>query len=284
MYTIRAFAPSPPASEAALAVICSTTRSWGVCASAGRAGWPSFLSRHQPSTRVEVARTTSRDFSGCRPIAVSPVSSSASAFCRTASATSATSARVGVGKVSMLERKWEATRTGLFRCRQSFTICRWTIGTSASGICAPRSPRATITASLASMISASRGRASMDSILPMTPTSFAAAPGWVRRNARSWSSGSALLTKDTATKSTPSFTANSMSRQSFDDRVGSCEFLPRMMRPPRRKVRFARDERIPPSTHSHRASGPATCLTRKLTIPPSTSTVSPACTSSVNPS
>ena len=59
--------------------------------------------------------------------------------------------------------------TGLPARRQAWTTCFCTLGTSSGGISTPRSPRATISASASSMISARRWIADGFSSLTMTP-------------------------------------------------------------------------------------------------------------------
>jgi len=58
--------------------------------------------------------------------------------------------------------------TGLPAIRHRVTTSFCTPGTSSCGICAPRSPRATMTASDASTIASRLGTASHDSILAIT--------------------------------------------------------------------------------------------------------------------
>ena len=83
----------------------------------------------------------------------------ASAPSKTAIDTSETSARVGTGAVIIDSSIWVATTTGLPARRAARVICFWMPGTASSGISTPRSPRATISASESSMISASRATA-----------------------------------------------------------------------------------------------------------------------------
>ena len=91
--------------------------------------------------------------SGYRPVVVSPESMIASAVDQTALAMSLTSARVGTGEVIMDSSRWVATMTGL-RCRMQASTARfWNSGRVSIGTSIPRSPRAIITASEATMIS-----------------------------------------------------------------------------------------------------------------------------------
>ena len=99
------------------------------------------------------------------PAADSADSMMASAPSNTAVATSDTSARVGTGAVIIDSSICVATTTGLPARRAARVICFWMPGTASSGISTPRSPRATISASESSMISASRATACGFSIL-----------------------------------------------------------------------------------------------------------------------
>ena len=93
---------------------------------------------------------------GYCPAADSADSITASAPSKIAVATSDTSARVGTGLVIIDSSICVATTTGLPARRAARVICFWMPGTFSSGISTPRSPRATIRASVKSMISASR--------------------------------------------------------------------------------------------------------------------------------
>ncbi len=88
-----------------------------------------------------------------------------------------------------------ATMTGLALRRAFSTICFWRNGTSSSGHSTPRSPRATMNASNASMISSRLSMACGFSILAMigtlTPTS--------RMILRTSSASAASRTNDSAT-------------------------------------------------------------------------------------
>ena len=142
---------------------------------------------------------------GYWPAADSADSMMASAPSNTAVATSDTSARVGTGAVIIDSSIWVATTTGLPARRAARVICFWMPGTASSGISTPRSPRATISASDSSMISASRSTACGFSIL----ASSAARPRAIlRTSARS----SGRWMKDSATQSTPVASTASRSR------------------------------------------------------------------------
>ena len=96
---------------------------------------------------VETAST------GYLPAADSADSMMASAPSKTAVATSETSARVGTGAWIIDSSIWVAITTGLPARRASRVICFCRPGTRSSGSSTPRSPRATISASEASMMS-----------------------------------------------------------------------------------------------------------------------------------
>ena len=162
-----------------------------------------FSSRLHSSILLLAIRKTQSAFCPYEPIADSPDSIKASAYCRTASETSATllhesnikpsdgcqqvgeelldlsffaesdysstSARVGVGYSTIDSRSWEATITGLFSCLQTWVIFAWTTGICSSGISTPRSPRATMIPSEASMISSKCWSDSKLSIFARTP-------------------------------------------------------------------------------------------------------------------
>ena len=105
--------------------------------------------------------------SGNDPLAVSPLSITQSAPSRIALATSDDSARVGRGFLIMLSSIWVAQTIGfparlqrpmhIFCARKIFSV----------GISMPRSPRATITPSVASRISSNRFTPSWFSIFEM---------------------------------------------------------------------------------------------------------------------
>ncbi len=105
---------------------------------------------------------------GYSPTLVSPDSITASAPSSTALATSDASARVGRGAEIIDSSIWVATMTGLALRRAFSTMSFWTIGTSSSGSSTPRSPRATMTPSKASMMPSRLSTACGFSILAMT--------------------------------------------------------------------------------------------------------------------
>ena len=145
---------------------------------------------------------------GYLPAADSADSMTASAPSKMAVATSETSARVGTGELIIDSSICVATTTGLPVARPMRVICFCTPGTFSSGISTPRSPRATISASAISMISASRCTACGFSILAIT-----AARPRVIFLASAMSSGRWM--NDSATQSMPALSAASRSERSF---------------------------------------------------------------------
>ena len=91
---------------------------------------------------------------GYCPAADSADSITASAPSKMAVATSDTSARVGTGLVIIDSSIWVATTTGLPAPRDARVICFCRPGTFSTGSSTPRSPRATIRASVISRIPA----------------------------------------------------------------------------------------------------------------------------------
>ena len=98
-----------------------------------------------------IACTASMAYS---PTAVSAESMTASVPSRIALATSDASARVGRGACTIDSSIWVAVMTGLPRRLASRISRFWTSGTSSNGSSTPRSPRATMTASVASRMAA----------------------------------------------------------------------------------------------------------------------------------
>jgi len=148
---------------------------------------------------------------GCCPIDVSPESIVASALVVAAWAMSVTSARVGMGWRIMLSSMCVATMTGFPASRHVRTMSSCTTGIRSKGISAPRSPRAIMMPSATRTISVSALMACCVSILAMT-SSFALC---LRIAFFTACTSSALRTKESATKSTPSAMAKAMSSQSF---------------------------------------------------------------------
>ncbi len=145
---------------------------------------------------------------GYWPAADSADSIIASAPSKIAVATSETSARVGTGLAIIDSSIWVATTTGLPARRQARVMSFCTPGTFSSGISTPRSPRATISASARSRISARRATACGFSIFAIT-----AARPRVIFLASAMSSGRWM--NDSATQSMPASSAASRSAISF---------------------------------------------------------------------
>ena len=130
-------------------------------------------------------------------MAVSPDSITALVPSNTALATSDTSARVGVGAVTIDSSIWVAVITGLPWATPVRMICFWMWGTSSSGRRTPRSPRATITPSATWRMSSRLATAGPVSILA---TIIGPSEPMARRTA---ATSSAVCTNDTATESMP---------------------------------------------------------------------------------
>ncbi|CKU69584.1 Uncharacterised protein [Mycobacterium tuberculosis] len=210
----------------------------------------------------DIVRTAAR---GYFPTEVSPDSISASAPSSTALATSEASARVG-REFSIIESSiWVATMTGLAFSRAIWMARFCTSGTSSSGSSTPRSPRATMTASNASTIASRLSMASGFSSLAITGTRRPI------RSITSWTSSTSAgeRTKESATMSTPRFSANVRSSMSFSDRAGAVTFIPGNEMP-------LLSLTGPPSTTVQTTSSPSTASTTNATLPSSTSTRSPA--------
>ena len=144
-------------------------------------------------------------------MAVSPLSITASAPSSTALATSLTSLLLGLVRSSMLSIICVATITGLARCIHFLIISFCTTGTCSIGISTPKSPRATITASLSTIISRRFFSASGISILAITFILLLLAFKIFFRLIMS----SAFLTKESATQSSLCSMINSRSAKSF---------------------------------------------------------------------
>ncbi len=145
----------------------------------------------------------------------------ASVESKIAFATSLASARVGRGAATIDCSIWVAVITGRPRARASAMARFCQIGTCAAGISTPRSPRATMTASLTSRISSSRSSASRFSSLATSNWSPPRAS--TRRRSSAMSSG--LRTNERATMSTSSSRPKASSSSSRGVRAGTgrCE-------------------------------------------------------------
>ena len=113
----------------------------------------------------------------------------------TAFATSLASARVGSGEWIIDSSIWVAVMTGFPRSSDLAMIRFWISGTSATPISTPRSPRATMTASVSPSSSCRQSTASAFSILAITRAREPAC------SIRSWRSrtSAAERTNDSAT-------------------------------------------------------------------------------------
>ena len=137
-------------------------------------------------------------------------------------------------------------------------ICFWMSGTIAAPISTPRSPRATITASVSPRIASSASTASAFSILAITCACEPAAAISSRRSRTS----AAERTNERATKSTPRSSAKSRSSMSFRVRDGIGTGTPGTFTP-------LCVSTTPPMTTVHRARPRSTHSTRSLTSPSS---------------
>mmetsp|Transcript_26068 Transcript_26068/g.52272 ORF Transcript_26068/g.52272 Transcript_26068/m.52272 type:complete len:232 (-) Transcript_26068:661-1356(-) len=151
-----------------------------------------------PSASMHVRAMISTASLGKLPLAVSPESITQSAPSSTAFATSEHSARVGRGFVIIDSSICVATTHGLptLRHLRIMFFCSWK--TCSGGISMPRSPRATITPSVAARISSKLSRPSWFSILAMIFMYLPSSPSVSRMKAMS----AADWTNEAAMKST----------------------------------------------------------------------------------
>ena len=167
---------------------------------------------------------------------------------------------------------WVATITGLAFSRAIWMARFCTSGTSSSGTSTPRSPRATMMPSKARMMDSSASTASGFSSLAITGTRrFSSSMTWCTS-----STSAGERTKDSATMSTPSFSAKRRSSMSFSLRAGTETSIP------------GRDtplllETGPPSTTLQTTSLPSTSTQTRPTLPSSTSRRSPGLASLASP-
>ena len=168
-------------------------------------------------------------------------------------ATSVTSARVGREEATIESSIWVAVITGRASAPASAMICFWTIGTSSISISMPRSPRATITQSVARTISSARVTACGFSILATSGS---------RVCLRSSVMSSARRTNDSATMSTPIRSPVRTCSRSSSGTDGSAAVSPGMFRP-------WRDATAPPisTTASISPESARTSVTRRRTAP-----------------
>ena len=150
---------------------------------------------------------------------------------------------------------------------------RCTMGSVAMSVSIPRSPRATMTASAARVISSALRTPSVFSILAMT---------WITRpargpsNSRSSAMSSADLTKDNAMKSISSAIPNAMSSRSLSVIDARLTAMPG-------RLTCLRLPSMPPSATWHSSRPLVQAVTRTLMRPLSSLTRSPTATASASP-
>ncbi len=209
---------------------------------------------------------------GYCPTLVSPDSITASAPSSTALATSEASALVGRGLSIIDSSIWVATITGL-ALRRALSMTRfWRNGTSSSGHSTPRSPRATMKASKASMTSSRLSIAWGFSIFAITGSRTPSS----RMIRRTSSTSAADRTKDSATKSTDVRSAHRRSSMSFSERAGTLTATPGRFSP-------LLSLTLPPTSTRVTTSWPSTSVTRSRSLPSSTRIGSPGLTSPGRP-
>ena len=201
---------------------------------------------------------------GYCPAADSADSSTASAPSKIAVATSDTSARVGTGEEIIDSSICVATTTGLPAARPMRVINFCTPGTFSSGISTPRSPRATISASATSRISARRCTACGFSILAIS-----SARPRVSFLASATSSG--RCTNDNAIQSMPASSAASRSDRSFSASAETGIVESGTLTP-------LRSDNLPPTSTRVVTRLGCTSVTVRRTLPSSISNVWPTCT------
>ena len=164
-----------------------------------------------------------------------------------------TSARVGRDEATIESSIWVAVMTGRASPPASAITCFCTNGTSSISSSMPRSPRATITQSAAWMICSANSTAWGFSILAISGRRV-----WRRTSATS----SGRRTNDSATRSTPSDSPKRRSSRSSSPTEGRSASSPGTFRP-------WRDETVPPSstTVSTACSARRTVSTRSRTVP-----------------
>ena len=153
---------------------------------------------------------------GCIPVAVSPLSITASAPSITALATSVVSLRLGLIRSIIDSIICVATMTGFARCRHLRISCFWISGTCSTGISTPRSPRATMMPSDSRMISRIFVSASGFSILAITLVFDFFSDSLLLMITMSFT----LRTKESATQSSFCSMMNSRSTRSFSVNAG----------------------------------------------------------------
>ncbi|CAB4616297.1 unannotated protein [freshwater metagenome] len=209
---------------------------------------------------------------GNSPTLVSPDSMRASAPSSTAFATSLASARVGRDAVIMDSSIWVATITGFAQRRQSSTARFCTSGTCSSGSSTPRSPRATITPSKASMISSRFSTA-------WGFSTFAIVGMWIpssRIISCTRTMSEAFRTKESAIMSAPSFSAQRRSASSFSESAGTFTATPGKLIP-------LLLDTIPATSTTVVTVRSSTWVARRPTLPSSIRSSSPTFTSPGRP-
>ena len=146
-----------------------------------------------------------------------------------------------------------------------------TIGTLATSVSTPRSPRATITASAASTIDARLSMASRFSILATTR----ATEPRVRSSSFSSFTSTADRTNDRLTKSTPADAAHSACCQSAALIAATESFTPGRLTPWRLRI-------VPPWITRHRTQSALRSSTTRLIVPSASITESPTESSSTS--
>ena len=172
--------------------------------------------------RLAIVASIATDSTGHAPTALSWESITASVPSRIALATSATSARVGRGELTIESSIWVAVIEGRASRPAIRNSCFWAIGTSAIGSSIPRSPRATITQSAARMISSAAFTACGFSILAISGK---------RVCRRTEVTSSAVRTNESAIRSTPIDSPNFSMSRSSSGRVSRPRVDPGMLSP-----------------------------------------------------
>jgi len=244
---------------------------WSARSRPRRAASKSVSATNCFSAPTQIRAIASTAFTGQLPAADSCDSITASVPSITALATSSTSARVGIGLSTIDCSICVAVITTFSRATASRMIFFCRPGNSASPISTPRSPRATITTSLASTISV---RFSIASARSTFATSAALLPCALATRRASCMS-SALRQNETAMKSTCIPAATAISSRSFSVIAPSDSPPPCLFRP----LRLDSTQSL--STVVTMRS-PSTATTCNWTMPSSSSNRSPGTTSPVS--
>mmetsp|Transcript_37778 Transcript_37778/g.83164 ORF Transcript_37778/g.83164 Transcript_37778/m.83164 type:complete len:363 (+) Transcript_37778:918-2006(+) len=214
--------------------------------------------------------------SGNLPLADSPESITASACSSTAFVTSATSARVGLGLCCIDSSICVATITGLPAAAHMRTISFCQVTTCSSGTSTPKSPRATITPSDASIMSCRLSRASTDSIFEMISGAGVKSGVMQYLSWQCWTyslisrTPSADRTNEAAIMSMSCSIPNRISSRSFSLSAGRSVTMPGRLTPLRSPISL-----VFKISQSTALSSGRTCLTESITRPSSSSTRAP---------